>query len=66
MEWSAEFDACEFCLALNGMVVGLEESFAPLGGSVDGGDGGKYQVTYESINHPPLHPNCRCSILPVG
>lgn len=66
MEWSAEADACEFCLALDGTVVGLEEEFLPYGSDFQGLDGGNLKIDYSSITHPPLHPNCRCAILPVG
>lgn len=48
-EWIiAQDEFCDECNDLNGVVVGLNESFPG-----DGGDG------------PPLHPNCRCDILPV-
>jgi SPP1 gp7 family putative phage head morphogenesis protein len=41
-------DYCDDCLALDGVIVGLDESFPG-----DGGDG------------PPLHPRCRCDVIPV-
>lgn len=65
-EWHAEPSACEFCGAMNGKIVGLEEAFVPLGGSVEGTDEGTYQVNYQTVTHPPLHPNCRCAIVPVA
>lgn len=46
--WLISADACEECQQLDGVVVGINDSF-PNGG----GDG------------PPLHPNCRCDIVPV-
>lgn len=49
-EWSADASACDFCAALDGTVVGLDELFDHDGDLIDG---------------PPAHPNCRCSILPV-
>lgn len=65
-EWSAEADACEFCAGLDGKIVGLEEDFAKVGQDVEGEDGGKYTASYTDIETPPLHPNCRCAILPVA
>lgn len=64
-EWSAEPDACEFCAAMDGTIVGLEEEFAPIGSTVGGNEDHVYHVSYEDIEHPPLHSNCRCAILPV-
>lgn len=64
-EWHTEPDACEYCRALNGKIIGLDQSFAPLGTEVNGTEGSKYSISYEAIMHPPLHPNCRCAILPV-
>ena len=66
-EWSAEGNACEFCLELDGKIVGLTEDFVKNGDSVDGGGDSKpLQISYDDIEYPPLHPNCRCSILPVA
>ena len=63
--WLAPVDACEFCRQLNGNVVALGKAFAPLGSVVKGVEGGTYNVTYESVQVPPLHPNDRCTIVPV-
>lgn len=64
-EWSAEANACEFCKALDGKIIGLNEDFAKLGQGVEAGDK-KMQTNYEDIAHPPLHANCRCALLPVA
>lgn len=65
-EWFANPDACEFCQALDGKIVSLNNEFAGLGGAVFGGDGGIYNIDFESVGEPPLHPNCECTILPVA
>ena len=64
-EWSANPGACEFCAKLDGKVVGLNEDFAAKGTKVPGEEEGELVVSYEDIGHPPLHPNCRCALLPV-
>jgi SPP1 gp7 family putative phage head morphogenesis protein len=64
-EWHVEPDACEFCQALAGTIVGLDENFVENGGSVTSTDGNVYSVNYLPVDHPPLHPNCRCALLPV-
>lgn len=65
-EWSAEANACQYCNSLNGKIIGLSEDFAKLGQGVEGDDGQKLKTDYENILHPPLHPNCRCALLPVA
>lgn len=62
--WLASVDACEFCLALNGKSVTIGESFAPLGSTVKGVEGGTFSVTFRDIKFPGLHPNDRCTIVP--
>src|SRR5690606_24054924 len=48
-EWMANFDACEFCRALNGKVVGLGENFVGINTPIDGEDGGMYVADYEDV-----------------
>ena len=50
-EWSAAADCCELCAAMNGTAIGLTDSFG--------------QTDYGIVETPPLHPNCRCRIIPV-
>lgn len=64
-EWLTNPGACEFCIPMNGKIVEITSTFIPKNRLVDGQDGGEMKTTYESIMRPPLHPNCRCDILPV-
>lgn len=69
-KWYANPGACEFCDEMAARdEVALDEIFVGLGDSVDveGEDGEvqSYAVDYEPIESPPLHPNCRCTIIPV-
>ena len=64
-EWFANPGACEFCSALNGKVVGITTDFLKLGDSISSEDGKTYNIDYDDVGHPPLHPDCRCTILPV-
>lgn len=50
--WSAASDCCSECQELDGTVIGLDESF---GGHGAGG--------YSEGQGPPLHPNCRCTLV---
>ena len=64
-EWHTEIDGCDFCQAMNGMVVGKTETFLENGQSVSAGDK-EFEVDYGNVEFPPLHPNCKCAILPVA
>jgi SPP1 gp7 family putative phage head morphogenesis protein len=50
--WLTAFDerTCDECVALDGESVGLDDEF-------DEND-------YEQVKFAPLHPNCRCTIIP--
>ena len=65
--WSAASDSCPFCAAMNGKVVGLKEDYLHNGDvlSVGAGEGrtASMRMGYGNVNGPPLHPNCRCSIV---
>ena len=73
-EWLTEKDArtCDWCLAMNEKVIGVNEAFFAKGSvfTVEGQDAeGKpvpqtIRLNYESVTSPPLHPQCRCTILP--
>ena len=64
-EWTANPGACEFCQSFDGLIVEIDSDFAKEGTEVTGKDGNQYTVSYEDVGHPPLHPNCRCALLPV-
>lgn len=69
MQWFANPGACPYCDALDGTVVGLDDTFVAQGDSVDttddNGNSVSYQADYGDVNNPPLHPNCSCTIIPV-
>lgn len=68
-EWYVNPDACPICEVFSGKTIGLDEEYAKVGQNVkyqdaDGNDQ-EYAVSYDDIDNPPLHPNCRCTIIPV-
>jgi HK97 family phage portal protein len=67
VEWMTTNDdvTCEFCEPLDGKQVDLGKSFFKVGDDYVGSDGGVLDLSYENINFPPLHPNCRCTVVPV-
>jgi len=64
-EWFANPGACQFCQPLNGKSIGLGKSYFNKGDTASGNDGGSLNLDYDSTEHPPLHPNCRCILVPV-
>ena len=67
-QWQLAAGACPFCqqTAVKGTakVFGLNEPFWKNGDTISAG-GGSYSVRYGDVQGAPLHPNCRCDILPV-
>ncbi|WP_159441864.1 phage portal protein [Williamsia sterculiae] len=73
-EWfTAEDHVCAFCEEMDGKIVDLHQNFFDKGDvqTVDtvGKDGepkvAKLDLSYDDIIGPSLHPNCRCTLLPV-
>ncbi|HQG06804.1 MAG TPA: phage portal protein [Anaerohalosphaeraceae bacterium] len=52
-QWDSSADSrcCELCQSMHGKRVGLSETFRTALG--------------EEVDHPPLHPKCRCAIVPI-
>lgn len=65
-EWLTAQDekVCPYCGGLNGKVLGLSESYLPVGGILEF-DGRSMTNNYLDVQAPPVHPRCRCTILPV-
>lgn len=62
-QWlTAEDDRVDsvLCAPMNGKTIGLRDKFFKKGEEFNG-----VTFSYESIKWPPLHPGCRCVLLPV-
>jgi HK97 family phage portal protein len=64
-EWLVNPGACEQCDAFNGKVIDLDGTFIQQGEDYEDSGGNTHTNSYEDIEAPPLHPNCRCTIVPV-
>lgn len=68
-EWVVNPDACPQCEAFEGKTIELGQTFVRQGESYTytNSDGEEQSVsnTYDDVDNPPLHPNCRCTIIPV-
>lgn len=71
LEWHAIHDkkTCPFCAAIDGKVTPSGVPFVAKGDTITGQDENGETVTmnvkYENVLIPPLHPRCRCAILPA-
>lgn len=68
-QWAVNPNACEQCLEFEGKTVPLDDSFLAIGESYtvtdENGDEKTYTNDYDTIEEPPLHPNCECTIVPT-
>ena len=68
-EWLVTKDdrTCWACWPMQGKIVDLDKNFFNQGDSVTFGDGDSkitMKLDYEDVGAPPLHPNCRCVLVP--
>jgi predicted heme/steroid binding protein len=67
-QWSANENACPFCLAMNGRVIDLDKDFFHKGATMTISHEGQrisMDFDYRAVSGPPLHPNCVCGLLPI-
>jgi SPP1 gp7 family putative phage head morphogenesis protein len=64
-EWYVNPDACDLCTPFEGKTIGLDDTYVKEGESYEDASGEVHENSYDDIDSPPLHPNCRCTILPV-
>lgn len=70
-EWLTANDekVCPYCNSMDRKQLGLDDSFLPVGGifEVTTTDGKPISMTnnYLDTQAPPLHPRCRCTLLPI-
>lgn len=66
VEWLTALDerVCPWCNEMNGEVIEKGESFFDEGEQLDV-DGRVLEFNEYSVAHPPLHPQCRCTTIPL-
>jgi HK97 family phage portal protein len=70
-EWLTAHDerTCPWCLPLDGKVISLGAAYFEKGDEVSGtNDNGKtvrLPINLADVSAPPLHPQCRCTLIPV-
>ena len=67
VEWLTTEDerTCEWCVPMDGKTIALGDNFFDKGDKFTGQEGGKLDLSYGSVEFPPLHVNCRCTIVPI-
>lgn len=65
-EWFTAEDehVCAFCESLDGTTYGLNSNVFSKGDSLTIGSQTQ-SYNYDDVPSPPLHPNCRCTLLPI-
>lgn len=58
--WTITDGACEYCQALDGTVVGVEENFVDKGDIIEGVEGGILNNDFTDTDTAQAHPNCSC------
>jgi SPP1 gp7 family putative phage head morphogenesis protein len=70
-EWYTAHDdrVCGFCADMDGKIIDLKEMYFDKNDEIAFVDSKGHEHTmaldYRSIGEPPLHPNCKCTLLPV-
>ena len=56
---------CEFCGPMNWKTIALKDNYFNKGTTLIWADGHELKLDYDDVEGAPLHPNCRCVLLPV-
>lgn len=64
VKWITNPNACEFCRTFEGQVRTIGGKYIGVGGVVTTESGNQMSIDYRDIEVPPLHPNCKCSLVP--
>lgn len=56
---------CEFCAEMDEVTASITESFFEKGSELAGASGNILTLDYEDVSSPPLHPSCRCDLIPI-
>jgi len=71
VQWLTADDdmACEFCAEMNGVCVATGDAFWSAGDELSLEGVGTMKIPSGprgfDVRHPPLHPNCRCTLVPI-
>lgn len=55
---------CDWCLSLHEKIIELDDNFFDQGDRMVVNER-TMKLDYSDVGYPPLHPNCRCTVLPI-
>lgn len=66
-KWITAIDerVCQFCSEMDGQTTGISDNYWDKGEEMAGSEGGTLSFDFDNVSTPPLHPNCRCDLVPV-
>lgn len=66
-KWITAIDerVCQFCADMDGQTVGVSEKYWEKGDEMAGSEGGTLSFGFDDVSSPPLHPSCRCDLIPI-
>ena len=66
-QWVTAIDerVCEFCGEMDGKITGITDNYWDKGDEVAGSAGGLLTIGLDDVSSPPLHPACRCDLIPI-
>lgn len=56
---------CQFCRPMNKRIIPINKSFWKKGQTMVGDNGGTLDFSFEAVKQFPLHPQCRCDLIPI-
>jgi hypothetical protein len=65
MKWQIAPNPCEFCRSMSQKPHPIDEPFYNVGDRLTTSKGKILNFDYAAVKSPPLHPNCRCTLLPI-
>jgi hypothetical protein len=65
MKWQIAPNPCEFCRSMSQKPHPIDEPFYNVGDRLTTSKGKILSFDYAAVKSPPLHPNCRCTLLPI-
>ena len=65
MKWQIAPNPCEFCKMMSQKPHPIAKPFFGQGEVLQTDSGKRLTFDYSAIKSPPLHPNCRCTLLPI-
>lgn len=66
-KWITAIDerVCQFCSEMDGKTTGISDNYWDKGEEMAGSEGGTLSFDFDNVSTPPLHPSCRCDLIPI-